>query len=256
MLAALSILGLSDIHEMNSLKVVFGGSINGIAAALLRLGRHGALAVRADHGRGRHSGRHTAARARRANWAARRCARIVIAIGFVHGDFALREEVIFKNRSLLTHAVVYRPYMARIRLRLTQPGQGAHAQPGGDCLGGPRNRGQYRDFLPVPPDSAERASGGTPRGIGGVDLPGRFQRRAQLHQRRRQHGLHLQLPHVPRTGKAPAGHERPGRLPQAGSQYLLGQEHFRRQHAGGIRGLFPDPGSAPAGRPDADTRGR
>jgi uncharacterized membrane protein YfcA len=33
MLAALSILGLHDIHEMNSLKVVFGGSINGIAAA-------------------------------------------------------------------------------------------------------------------------------------------------------------------------------------------------------------------------------
>ena len=33
MLAALSIMGLSDIHEMNSLKVVFGGSVNGIAAA-------------------------------------------------------------------------------------------------------------------------------------------------------------------------------------------------------------------------------
>ncbi len=32
MLAALSILGLKDIHEMNSLKVVFGGSINGIAS--------------------------------------------------------------------------------------------------------------------------------------------------------------------------------------------------------------------------------
>jgi uncharacterized protein len=32
MLAALSILGLRDIHEMNALKVVFGGSINGIAA--------------------------------------------------------------------------------------------------------------------------------------------------------------------------------------------------------------------------------
>jgi uncharacterized membrane protein YfcA len=32
MLAALSILGLNDIHEMNSLKVVFGGSINGVAA--------------------------------------------------------------------------------------------------------------------------------------------------------------------------------------------------------------------------------
>jgi uncharacterized membrane protein YfcA len=31
-LAALSILGMKDIHEMNSLKVVFGGSINGIAA--------------------------------------------------------------------------------------------------------------------------------------------------------------------------------------------------------------------------------
>jgi len=33
MLAALSIMGLHDIHEMNSLKVVFGGTINGIAAA-------------------------------------------------------------------------------------------------------------------------------------------------------------------------------------------------------------------------------
>jgi len=32
MLAALSILGLTDIHEMNSLKVVFGGSLNGVAA--------------------------------------------------------------------------------------------------------------------------------------------------------------------------------------------------------------------------------
>jgi uncharacterized membrane protein YfcA len=32
MLAALSILGLTDIHEMNSLKVVLGGSVNGIAA--------------------------------------------------------------------------------------------------------------------------------------------------------------------------------------------------------------------------------
>ena len=32
MLAALSIMGLSDIHEMNSLKVVFGGAVNGIAA--------------------------------------------------------------------------------------------------------------------------------------------------------------------------------------------------------------------------------
>lgn len=33
MLAALSVLGLKDIHEMNSLKVVLGGSVNGIAAA-------------------------------------------------------------------------------------------------------------------------------------------------------------------------------------------------------------------------------
>jgi uncharacterized membrane protein YfcA len=32
MLAALAILGLKDIHEMNSLKVVLGGSVNGIAA--------------------------------------------------------------------------------------------------------------------------------------------------------------------------------------------------------------------------------
>ena len=32
MLAALSILGLRDIHEMNSLKVIFGGAVNGIAA--------------------------------------------------------------------------------------------------------------------------------------------------------------------------------------------------------------------------------
>lgn len=33
MLAALGILGLKNIHEMNSLKVVLGGTINGIAAA-------------------------------------------------------------------------------------------------------------------------------------------------------------------------------------------------------------------------------
>jgi hypothetical protein len=32
MLAALSILGLKDIHEMNALKVILGGAINGIAA--------------------------------------------------------------------------------------------------------------------------------------------------------------------------------------------------------------------------------
>lgn len=32
MLAALSVLGLGDIHEMNSLKVVLGGSVNGIAS--------------------------------------------------------------------------------------------------------------------------------------------------------------------------------------------------------------------------------
>ncbi len=32
MLAALAILGLKDIHEMNGLKSIFGGSINGIAA--------------------------------------------------------------------------------------------------------------------------------------------------------------------------------------------------------------------------------
>jgi len=31
MLAALSILGLKDIHEMNALKVVFGGALNGVA---------------------------------------------------------------------------------------------------------------------------------------------------------------------------------------------------------------------------------
>jgi hypothetical protein len=33
MLAALSVLGLKDIHEMNALKVVLGGAINGVAAA-------------------------------------------------------------------------------------------------------------------------------------------------------------------------------------------------------------------------------
>ena len=50
MLAALSILGLKDIHEMNSLKVVFGGSINGIAAAYFIWARHGLLAGRRHHG--------------------------------------------------------------------------------------------------------------------------------------------------------------------------------------------------------------
>src|ERR1700683_2407816 len=33
MLAALSVLGLKDIHEMNALKVILGGAINGVAAA-------------------------------------------------------------------------------------------------------------------------------------------------------------------------------------------------------------------------------
>jgi uncharacterized membrane protein YfcA len=33
MLAALSVLGLKDMHEMNALKVILGGTINGIAAA-------------------------------------------------------------------------------------------------------------------------------------------------------------------------------------------------------------------------------
>jgi uncharacterized membrane protein YfcA len=33
MLAALGIMGLTDIHEMNSLKVVFSGTVNGVAAA-------------------------------------------------------------------------------------------------------------------------------------------------------------------------------------------------------------------------------
>ena len=33
MLAALSIIGLTDIHQMNSLKVLLGGTVNGIAAA-------------------------------------------------------------------------------------------------------------------------------------------------------------------------------------------------------------------------------
>ena len=33
MLAALGVMGLTDIHEINSLKVVLGGSVNGIAAA-------------------------------------------------------------------------------------------------------------------------------------------------------------------------------------------------------------------------------
>lgn len=32
MLAALSILGLQDIHQMNGLKVIFGGALNGVAA--------------------------------------------------------------------------------------------------------------------------------------------------------------------------------------------------------------------------------
>lgn len=39
MLAALAILGLEDIHEMNSLKVIFGGTINGIAAVYFILQR-------------------------------------------------------------------------------------------------------------------------------------------------------------------------------------------------------------------------
>ena len=81
MLAALSILGLKDIHEMNSLKVVFGGSINGIAAVVFHLGRDGEVAVRADHGGGGDPGRMGGAgTARKIGRTAVR--RIVIAIGF------------------------------------------------------------------------------------------------------------------------------------------------------------------------------
>ncbi len=39
MLAALSILGLKDMHEMNALKVVLGGCVNGIAAIYFVFGR-------------------------------------------------------------------------------------------------------------------------------------------------------------------------------------------------------------------------
>ena len=50
MLAALGILGLKDIHEMNSLKVVFGGQHQRHRGALFHLGGHGLLAGRADDG--------------------------------------------------------------------------------------------------------------------------------------------------------------------------------------------------------------
>ena len=57
MLAALSILGLKDIHEMNSLKVVFGGTINGIASSVLCVGGDGVLAGRRGDGGGGAGGR-------------------------------------------------------------------------------------------------------------------------------------------------------------------------------------------------------
>ena len=73
MLAALSILGLKDIHEMNSLKVVFGGTINGIAASVFHVGGDGVLAVRRGHGGGGAWRADTAARGRRGSWGGPRC---------------------------------------------------------------------------------------------------------------------------------------------------------------------------------------
>jgi uncharacterized protein len=81
MLAALSIMGLQDIHEMNSLKVVFGGAVNGIAslyfiwAGMVRWDYAILMAVAAIAG-----GYGGAGVARRLGQKAVR--RIVIAIGF------------------------------------------------------------------------------------------------------------------------------------------------------------------------------
>ena len=76
MLAALSILGLTDILEMNSLKVVFGGDHQRHRVALFRDFRNGLLALRADHGCGFDSGRllrgRRGAKARSAGGAAHR----------------------------------------------------------------------------------------------------------------------------------------------------------------------------------------
>ena len=81
MLAALSILGLKDIHEMNSLKVVFGGTVNGIAAAYSSGPADGVLAVRGADGGGSDCGRLRGCR-HRPQAGTKTVRRIVVAIGF------------------------------------------------------------------------------------------------------------------------------------------------------------------------------
>ena len=155
MLAALSILGLNDIHEMNSLKVVFGGSINGIAAAYFIWARHGVLAVRADHGGGGDCGR-----LRRRGHGAQTGA---------HGGAADRDRDRFRDGDLTVREKIGHvwPVAAYIYLyestplRRAQPAQGADAQPGGDSLGCSGNRRQYRNFFTDAPDPAEFPAGGT-----------------------------------------------------------------------------------------------
>ena len=53
MLAAFGIMGFTDIHQMNGLKNFLALCINGVAAVVFHLERHGVVAARARDGRGR-----------------------------------------------------------------------------------------------------------------------------------------------------------------------------------------------------------
>ena len=84
-----------------------------------------------------------------------------------------------------------------------------------------------------------------PEELVAVTSPGKLQRRAQLHERRRRHGFHLQLPDVPGTGEASAGDERDRRIPHAGANLS-----FRKQTISGTMlivsgGYFPTLGVRP-----------
>ena len=62
MLAAFSVAGMADIHEMNGVKTLLAVAINGVA--LVEFIANGAIVVgaRIDHGRRRHRGRLLSAR--------------------------------------------------------------------------------------------------------------------------------------------------------------------------------------------------
>ena len=244
MLAALSILGLKDIHEMNSLKVVFGGSINGIAALYfiwagmvqwpyVLIMAMGAIAGRMGRGRdGAQNGTHGGAPHRDRD-------------RIRHGDLAVHQEITPTNSR---HSLLSNKRYGTDSLRAPQPGQGSAAEPGGGPLAWAGDRREYRDFLAPPPDGAEFAAGENPEELVLVTAPGEFKGGRNSTNDSGRHGLHLQLPDVPRAREKRAGVGRPGRVPRNGRPISPSVSRPCRVSFDVVSGQYFRPGRAAADR--------